>query len=128
MTYEKYYENLPTIKIRVSEYNTWRKAALNTLLTDIGPRIATIEHAGYCGAGFHYHKVQSFGSLVARLALPWQSSANHCEDYTRDNGAAISSKVSFEMLVEGIEEAERCIQERKTLGDCQCSWKNERSK
>lgn len=51
-------------------WDKWCRRTLETLLTDVAPRVASLGRTGYYGCGFHYDKVQQLGSLIRTLAIP----------------------------------------------------------
>ena len=120
MTYEAFCADIKSVRANVEHYNEWRETTLNALLTDIGPRIAKVNSQFHCGCGFGYQRLLDFGTLVHHLAFPWQVSANHCDKYEDDVCAHIAQEVSFELMMESLAMAERCIAARAAGQQCKC--------
>ncbi len=89
------------------KYNAWREEAKHRLLSEIGPRLASLGKSGYQGCGFHYALENQFGTLVAALCKPWQPCGNHCHKIEDDHSICTVNEVLFEDLIEQIEEAEK---------------------
>ncbi len=87
---------------RAKEINKWRVDALEHLLTEVGPKLHKIGNKGYTGCGFHYGKVQSFGRLVAELAISFQPSMNWLEKCEEEEHLWIVREVVYENLVKEI--------------------------
>lgn len=107
MTYEEWCKCSKDILKQAEEFNSWRTNATKNLLTNIGPRIASLGETGYMGCGFHYDMEIRFGKLIASLAYPWQPSANHCEKITDEIASNIITEVLYEGLLEDVDKAEK---------------------
>jgi hypothetical protein len=107
MTYEEWCKCSKDILKQADEFNNWRTNATKNLLTNIGPRIASLGETGYMGCGFHYDMEIRFGKLIAALAYPWQPCANHCEKITNEIANNIISEVIYEALLEDVDKAEK---------------------
>ena len=106
MTYQQWCEQSKEILKEAEEVNSWRITAQHRLLTELGPRIAKL---GRMGCGFHYSMEQSFGKLIVTLSMPWQPSANWCQNVESDRDKYLIAQVIFDSLVEQIEKAEKTV-------------------
>ena len=128
MTYENWCIHSKRIIAEAEIFNTWRNETLDRVMTNAGPRIAALGKVGYCGCGFHYSIVQTFGHLAGKLSMPWQPSANWCEKIEDDICSTIHVKVVAEALFQQLDDAEACIAENKGQpGHCKC-FERERAK
>lgn len=91
---------------RKEEINSWRKKALENLLLNIGPRIQKLGEKCYYGCGFHYGKVQSFGKLVADLALGFNPCMNWLEKNEEEEMTWEIRMILYDGLIEDVEECE----------------------
>lgn len=107
MKYKDWCKNSKAIIQEAEDFNTWRKEKKHFLLTEIGPRIASLGKTGYYGCGFHYDMERHFAALIREMAIPWQPSANHCDKVEEDKLNTIMTKVLFNALISDIEEAEK---------------------
>ena len=107
MTYENWCKYSAKILAEAEKYNKWADESKGFLLTKIGPKLEKLRKSGYMGCGFHYGLEQTFGRLFDKLALPWQPSANWCQNVENDRTSAIISKVIFKSLVDQVKDAEK---------------------
>ncbi len=102
MDYTLWCQKSAEILAQAEEYNKWRKLAKENLLTRVGPQLATLGKTGYFGSGCHYSLEQEFGSLIKKLALPWQPCANHCDKIEDDILRNMTREVIYEDLLEQV--------------------------
>jgi hypothetical protein len=128
VTYENWCIHSKRIIAEAEVFNTWRNETLDRVLTNAGPRIAALAKVGYCGCGFHYSIVQTFGRLADKLSMPWQPTASWCEKYENDVCGTIHVQVVAAALFEQLDDAEACVAENKgQIGHCKC-FERERAK
>ena len=87
----------------LKESDNWRKRTQEFLLIKIGPRIAKLGQTGV-DCGLRSSIEQSFGKLVAELALPCQPSANRCNTVESDRAGG---SIQLFGLLESVGRAEK---------------------
>lgn len=97
-----------------SEYEVWREMARNTLMINLAPRIYNLSNCFYMGCGFHYSLEKDLGKQINNLAIGYNNINMNDFDRIDDIYASIMiNQVNFEILCEGVIEAEYSARELK---------------
>lgn len=91
MTYQEFCDSIKELKKQEAEYNEWRKKAIQTLLTEIGPKLSKCHD---------YTDLKHFGNLLTYLALPVDFTAAQCEKIQDQISEMVINKVLFDELKE----------------------------
>ena len=94
------------------KYNNWRKKVKARILSNIAPRINRLSRKLYMGCGFHYAMEQQLGKVIIDLSMPIQWCANHCDKIPDDRFKMINNRISVEMLIASVAEAEKSVKNK----------------